>query len=221
MGNFFKTGDVTIQWFGHASFKIKTSDVVMYIDPYAGTIGNYSEKADLVLVSHEHYDHCDSTKINAAKDENTKIIASKNAAIKLANLDPDITTMLPGETATVKGIEISTIPAYNISKNFHPKNALGVGFIFTVSGVRIYFAGDTDLTPEMRNLATQNIDIALLPIGGTYTMDGNEAGEAANAIKAKIVIPMHYGSLPGLEMNAEKFMERTGDSIRVIILKLE
>ena len=221
MVDFFKINEVKIEWLGHASFKITTDDITIYIDPYAGTVENYSQKANLVLISHDHYDHCDTEKIQLISNDNTKIISSKSCANKLKDINSNLNTqsMSSDEKITIEEVEITAIPAYNISKKFHPKNAGGLGFIFTISDVKIYFAGDTDFIPEMKNLASQNIDVALLPVGGTFTMNCTEAGLASNAIHAQVVIPMHHGLIPGLEMNIEKFKEKMDNSTKIILLE--
>lgn len=172
-----------IKVLGHATVLITNSKTI-YIDPYKG---DFPKKADIILVSHSHYDHLDITKINEIKTENTKIFTSKEASSKILGS----ISMSPGDRQVIDGIIIEAVEAYNIDKKFHPKG-FGIGFIITIENKRIYFAGDTDFIPEMKTF--ENIDYALLPIGGTYTMDEQEAVKAAIAIKPKVIIPIHYGT---------------------------
>ena len=187
-----------IKWFGHASFKIIINGRIIYIDPYAGNY-NTEEKADIILVTHEHFDHMDMNKIGILRKKETVIIAAPSAAKKIGN---GARAIGYGEKINVGDIAIEGVPAYNLSKPFHPKG-LVVGFVVQAEGKRIYHAGDTDFIPEMENL--RNIDVALLPIGGTYTMDIDDAVKACLAINPKIAVPMHYNYLDGLERNADDF----------------
>ena len=179
--------DTKLTLIGHATFRIETPGITIYTDPYK--IPDNSPPADFILVSHSHYDHCDPDDIEKIKKESTIIIASEEAKRKLKG---DIQTVSQNDEITIQGLTIKTIPAYNISKPYHPKGA-GVGFIINTGQTTIYFAGDTDYTEEMQNLT--GIDICLVPIGGTYTMDEKEASEFVNHIKPKVAIPMHYGSI--------------------------
>lgn len=182
-----KFRDAKLTLIGHATFRIEIPDITIYIDPYK--IPDNSPPADFILVSHSHYDHCDPDDIEKITKESTIIIASEEAKRKLKG---EIQTVTQNDEITIKGLIIKTIPAYNISKPYHPKGA-GVGFIINTGQTTIYFAGDTDYTEEMQKLT--GIDICLVPIGGTYTMDEKEASEFVNHIKPKVAIPMHYGSI--------------------------
>ena len=204
-----KYGKIDIQWLGHATFLVKNS-VIIYTDPYV--LSDTMPKADIILVSHDHYDHCDSEKIKEIQKEDTVIICTTACGRKLVGKTQLISA---GKTLEVRGVKIKAVPAYNINKSYHPRG-LGVGFVFTLDGTTIYHAGDTDFVPEMKDIHT---DIALLPIGGIYTMDENEAAKAAEVIKPKIVIPMHYGTLPQTMGNPQKFKELiTNPNIEVRIL---
>ena len=180
--------DFLVKWLGHASFIIKAEDKTIYIDPYEG---EYAEKADLVLVTHSHHDHCNPSKINKVRKDNTTIIAPADCVPKIGG---KVKTLKPGETAIVGNIAVEATEAYNYKRfrsprtPYHPKG-LGVGYLITVEGKTVYHAGDTDFISEMNRLG--KIDLALLPSGGTYTMDNPEAVEAALAIKPKVAIPMH------------------------------
>ncbi len=188
-----------IEWLGHASFKL-SGEKIIYIDPWKIAAG---EKADIVLVTHEHYDHCSPEDIAKIAKEDTVIVAVADCQSKILKLDREIKLVEPGSRINVKGIDIEAVPAYNTNKQFHPKANQWVGYIVTIGGKRVYHAGDTDFIPEMAQL--KNIDIALLPIGGTYTMDAEEAARAANTIKPKLAVPMHVGDIIGTKADIEKF----------------
>jgi len=203
---------VIVKWLGHASFQIKAEGKNIYIDPYEG---EYAEKADLVLVTHSHFDHCDASKIEKVMKENTVIICPPECVSRLSG---NVKAIKPGEKIEVNGVIVEAVHAYNYKRfrspgnPFHPKG-FGNGYIITVGGKRIYHAGDTDFIPEMKDL--KNISLALLPSGGTYTMDNSEAAEAALAIKPEAVIPMHRW-----DSDPEVFRRKVEESsdIKVILL---
>ncbi|HOT91551.1 MAG TPA: MBL fold metallo-hydrolase [Anaerolineae bacterium] len=190
-----------LHWLGHDSFRLDGPPVI-YFDPWK-LKGNLPT-ADLVLVSHHHPDHCSSADIKKISGPNTVVIASHMAAKEL----PGAQAMRPGDKLSVAGVEVEAVPAYNVNKfrapgvPFHPKNEQHVGYIVTVEGVRVYFAGDTDHIPEMADF---RCDIALLPVSGTYVMTVEEAVAAARDIKAEITIPMHYGSGIGSADDGARF----------------
>lgn len=186
-----------IKWLGHASFRIETSGKVIYIDPFVVPAG--SPPADIILVTHDHFDHCDPAKIKDITSEKTRIVTTKKAAEKLSG---NIKIVKPGDSFEITGVRINAVYAYNLSKPFHHKGDC-VGFVVEAEGKRIYHAGDTDFVPEMNSL--QGLTVALVPIGGTYTMDLDEAVRAVSAMKPKIAIPMHYNYLEGLKADAAKF----------------
>jgi len=204
---------IVIKWLGHASFQVKADGKVIYIDPYEG---EYKEKADLVLVTHSHFDHCDTSKIRKVLKEDTVIICPADCASKI---EGNVRVLKPGEETRIDDIVVEAVHAYNYKRfrspgnPFHPKG-LGLGYVITVGGKRIYHAGDTDFIPEMKDL--KNISVALLPSGGTYTMDNPEAAEAALAIKPEIAIPMHrWNSSP----EAFKKKVESSSNIKVVILE--
>ncbi|MCS7118795.1 MAG: MBL fold metallo-hydrolase [Archaeoglobaceae archaeon] len=193
--------NVEITYLKHAGFKIKGSKV-LYIDPYEITEG--FEKADLILVTHDHFDHLDMKSIKRLSRSDTTVVTPKGCVIK----GFESFSLDERDEKIVKGVKIRTVPAYNINKPFHKKG--GVGYVIEIDNVSIYHAGDTDRIPEMKEI---EVDVALLPIGGTYTMDLREAVEAAKDIKAKLYIPMHYGAIPKTEANPEDFRLKVPNAV--------
>jgi len=181
-----------ITWLGHASIKIKSGDLVIYVDPYAGDYET-EDKADLIFITHEHYDHFSKEKIKQISADETIVVGTENIAGEI-----DSITLIPGEKESILDIAVEAVEAYNVKKSFHPKG-LGMGYILTIEGKRIYIAGDTDLIPEMNML---EVDLAFLPCGGTYTMDAHEAAGAATILEPKVVIPIHWGEIVGHEEDA-------------------
>ena len=182
-----------VKWLGHSSFQFRTSsDKVIYIDlKKYGKVVETSEKADIILVTHNHGDHCSPPKIEKLCKKDTSIIAPKDCAKRISG---NVKTLKPGEEITVDNVRVAAVEAYNIKrfkpsgKPWHPRG-YGVGYLIMAEGKTIYHAGDTDFIPEMRSLG--KIDLALVPTGEKYTMDNVEAAEATVAIKPKIAMPMH------------------------------
>ncbi len=189
---------IEVHWLGQSAFKIRHSGLVIYIDPY--NIKS-TEKADIILITHEHYDHCSPADIEKIRSNETTIVCNEKVAGKVQG---SVEIIAEGEELEVKGVKIRAVPAYNANKSFHPKG-LGLGFVLELGGKKIYHAGDTDLIPEMSSLGAT--DIAMLPVGGTYTMNAEEAAKAAETIGAKIAVPMHYGVAAGTRADAEKLAE--------------
>ncbi len=185
-----------IKWLGHAGFKIKGEKVV-YIDPFKI---NETEQADIIIITHEHFDHLSPEDIKKIQTEKTVIVVTPDCAPKVSG---NVKTISPGKTLSIDGIKIEAVPAYNSNKNFHLKENNWIGVIITINGKRIYHAGDTDNISEMSSL--KNIDVAMLPVSGIYVMTAEEAADAANRIMPKIAVPMHYGSIVGTKEDAEKF----------------
>jgi len=206
-----------IHWLAHASFRIDVDDQVVYIDPWQ--LGDDAPPADLILITHEHRDHCSPEDVAKIQKDDTVIVTISTSA---SNLSGDIQVVQPGDKLTVKGFPIEVVPAYNLTKfrspgnPFHPKEAGHVGFIVTVDGQRIYHTGDVDVIPEME---TFDVDVALLPVSGTYVMTVEDAIEAAKILQPKIAIPMHVGrGIGGLEM-AEQFKEKAPVPVEVLPLE--
>jgi len=205
--------NIDLEWLGHDGFKIKSS-IIVYIDPFKI---KQDEKADLILITHEHYDHLSLDDLKKISNKNTIIVASEICKGKFSNLSyKEVKFVKPEDKIKIDDINIEAVYAYNTNKQFHPKQGNRVGYILTINNTRIYHAGDTDLIPEMNNL--KNIDIALLPISGTYVMDVNEAVEAVKIIKPRIAVPMHYGAIIATRKEAEEFKNLASKYCKVEIL---
>ena len=197
-----------ICWLGHDGFRIE-GEKVIYFDPYQITA---TVPADIIFISHEHYDHCSVEDIQKIQKKDTVIVTNSSSA---GNLSGDVRVVKPGDKFTIDTVPVEVVPSYNVDKEFHPKTSGMLGFIVTIDGVRIYHAGDTDFIPEMKNI---HADIALLPVSGTYVMTAEEAAEAALTIKPVVVIPMHFGCIVGSEADAKLFAEKLEGKIKVNIL---
>ena len=228
---------ISIKWFPPSWFQIKTKDKIIYIDPaYLRTyftkypqkiefstwpdpidgLPEELERADVILLTHHHKDHCKSVTVNRLKDADTVVMAPKRC---IKELGKDIKVVAPGDEITFGDIKIKAVDAYNTeqgssTRKVHHKG-IGVGYLISIGGKTIYHAGDTDFIPEMLELG--DVDVALLPIGGTFTMDIQEGVDAAIAIKPEIVIPMHY-----LKADPEEFKEKVGarSNIKVVPLQI-
>ena len=200
-----------IHWLGHDTFKIQ-GEKTIFTDPFKI---RKKDTADIILITHEHYDHCSPEDVKKLVGKDTVIVAPADCAAKLRGT---VRVVKPGDSIEVSGIRIEAVPSYNTNKQFHTRDRGWVGYIFTVSGERIYIAGDTDRIPEMKAFKA---DIALLPVSGTYVMTAEEAIQAALDIKPKIAIPMHYGSIVGSGDDAKRFADGLKGKIAVEILPEE
>ena len=218
--------DITIRWLGHDSFLIQAKEKNIYIDPYQIT-GEGLPKADIVITTHEHFDHCNPEAINGVASEATVLVGPRICLQTLSGNEvpakKGVQELNPGEEITVGPITISAIAAYNThrfrspGKPFHPKESGHIGPILHIDDTTIYHSGDTDKIPEMDNLKPT---IALLPVSGTYVMDVPEAVEAALAVDAEITIPMHVGRGIGELSYADEFKEKLGNK-KVVVLSME
>lgn len=199
---------VRIHWLGHDGFKIVASGKTIYIDPYQLSEAQQNKNdADVVLISHNHYDHLSLDDLKHVIGKKTSIVAAKECVNKLNTIGAtEVKGVLPGDKVTVQGISVEATAAYNTNKQFHPKADNKVGFVITLNNLRIYHTGDTDDIPEFSKVSP---DVALVPVSGTYVMTAEEAARAVNEkIKPKkLAIPMHYASIVGSEKDAEKFKQ--------------
>ena len=199
----------------HSSIKIKDNKII-YIDPFK--IDKDYNDADIVFITHDHYDHYSEEDIDKVINENTTIIIPEELLTKILRKGINknaVITVESNKEYMVQGIKFETIPAYNTNKTFHPKENGWVGYIIEIKGVRYYIAGDTDITEENRRV---KCDVAFVPVGGTYTMNYSEAAELVNIIKPKIAVPIHYGSIVGTKQDATNFIKLLHSSIKGIIL---
>ncbi len=202
-----------IHWLGHDAFRIDAGGRVIYIDPWKISGG---PQADIILITHDHRDHCSPEDVAKIRGKNTHVVTVKAAAAKLP---PPVTVVKPGDSLTVEGVPVTVIPAYNVDKFrspgvlFHPREAGYAGYLITVSGITIYHAGDSDPIPEM---ASVKADIALLPVSGIYVMTAEEAVAAADQIRPKLAIPMHVGRGIGSMADAERFKQKASVPVRIL-----
>ena len=191
---------------------------MIYIDPF--NIKDSINDADVIFITHSHYDHYSPKDIEKVKKENTIIVITKdlyNEVTELGFNEEKIITVNPNQTLSVSDINVTTIPAYNINKKFHPKDNEWVGYILDIENTKYYIAGDTDITDENRKV---QCDVAFVPVGGTYTMTSEEAAKLVNEIKPKIAVPIHYGSIVGTRQDAVDF-ERNLDEVIVCRILIE
>ena len=199
----------------HSSIKINKEKVI-YIDPFK-IDKNYND-ADIIFITHDHYDHYSEDDIDKVRKFNSIFVIPDDLLPKLLEKginQENIFTLDSGDTEIIDGIKVEAVPAYNTNKPFHPKENNWLGYIIEIKGVRYYIAGDTDITEENKKV---KCDVAFVPVGGTYTMDFKEAASLINEIKPKIAIPIHYGSIVGTEQDAIDFIRLLHPEIKGIIL---
>lgn len=221
-----------LHWLGHSSFRFDGSKII-YFDPWK--LPKNSKKADLIFISHEHFDHFSPEDVSAISSSETVIITDKAVSqwfgfqnsqshrsvrgqLEGKINSKEVKCLSPGETVEISGVKIQAVASYNIGKEFHTKDSRKLGFIVAIDGITIYHAGDTDNIPEMKNY---RCDLALLPVSGTYVMTAEEAAEAALAIKPKIAVPMHYADIVGSPADAEHFKGLLKGKIEVRMLTQE
>jgi len=220
-----KIGGIELKWLGHSGFLIENSKII-YIDPYQ--IKDNLPKADIILLTHDHYDHCSVNDLNKIIDKKTVLIMTAGCQSKVVRFEIPLQMEIvePGQEFEFGKVKISTVPSYNLDKSFHPKKENLVGYIIKMNDVIIYHAGDSDFIPEMQKLTGYNQPnksfIALLPVGGRFTMNAEEAFEAAKLIKPEIAIPIHWGNMVGSNNDASEFKELCDkEGIRCEILTKE
>jgi L-ascorbate metabolism protein UlaG (beta-lactamase superfamily) len=195
---------VEITWLGHASVMITDGPCTVFIDPWK--TGGDLPKGDFILVTHDHRDHYSGKDVENLSKATTRVIAPMPT--------PLVTNLIsPGETLHFGTFRVTAIPAYNARKKFHPRENGWVGYVIELSGKRVYYAGDTDNIPEMKEI---DVDAALVPVGGTYTMDALEAARAVDAMKVGVVIPTHFGDIVGSREDAESLARNTKKEIRIL-----
>ena len=206
-----------VEWLGHSGFRVRAPRATIYIDPYRVAEG---PAADLILITHGHYDHFSPLAVERLCHERTRLVAPAAVAERLAG---EVTSIAPGETLVdglPRGVEVTAVAAYNTSKRdgegrvFHPREAGWVGYDLNVRGERLYHSGDTDVIPEMDEVA--GVDVALLPVSGTYVMTASEAAEAARRIQPRVAVPMHWGEDIGTYEDALEFAERAPVEVRIM-----
>ena len=194
-----------IEALGHASFRLSGGGKVVYVDPYK--LDAAPHDATAVLVTHAHFDHCSPEDVAKVAGPESAIVAPADCGEKLAGIGSGFVVVNPGAEVDAGGVPVKAVAAYNTDKKFHPKANGWVGYVVTIGGETVYHAGDTDVIPEMEGLAP---DVALLPVGGTYTMTAEEAAEAFAQLEAKRGVPMHFGSVAGSRADADRFLELIG-----------
>ncbi len=185
-----------VTWLGHASFRIEGSTSTVYIDPWKL---KSAVPADVVCITHSHYDHLSREDVEKIRKDSTVIIGPEDCG---SDFGETFKAVSPGGNVTVGDVKVEAVPAYNTDKNFHPKANNWLGYIVTVDGVRIYHTGDTDVIPEMADV---DADVALIPVGGTYTMTVAQAAEAVDKINPKVAVPMHCGDIVGTLQDRDSF----------------
>lgn len=192
-----------IECLGHSTIKFNNSKKIIYFDPYNIEV-NYND-ADMIFITHDHYDHFSTEDIKKVKKDNTIIVVTEDIyqkALEIGFSKMNIVTVKPNNNYLISNIKFTTIPAYNINKQFHPKENNWVGYIIEFNSIKYYIAGDTDVIDENINI---ECDVAFLPVGGTYTMTYEEAAILCNKMQPKLVVPIHYGVLVGSKKDAESF----------------
>jgi L-ascorbate metabolism protein UlaG (beta-lactamase superfamily) len=199
----------------HSSIRIQSGDTVLYVDPYK--VSGRPQDADFVFITHDHFDHFSPEDIEKVSCDKTVLVVPEKMRDKVlqeADETRGIIPVKPDAPYDINGFSFETVPAYNRLKPFHPKTAGWVGYIFCLDGKRIYVAGDTDATPDAKKV---RCDVALVPVGGTYTMNASQAAELVNTIRPAAAIPTHYGSVAGSAADAESFRDKVDPAVHVEI----
>lgn len=189
-------------WYRQSALKWKGRGITLHIDPWGVPDGD--ERADLILITHAHFDHFNPDDLPKVTKESSIILAPQDVAAEIKT--GDVRGVKPGQTIEAAGLQIATVPAYNLAperQDFHPRDNNWVGYVLDLGGTRTYLAGDTDHTPEMADIKT---DLAFVPIGGTYTMDVSEAAGAIKEISPRLAVPYHFGFVVGSKTLGEEFV---------------
>lgn len=208
----------SVEWLGHAGFRVAAAGATIYIDPYR--VADGAPKADAILITHGHYDHFSPRDVERLSHDRTWLVAPPAVAERVAGRVVSISPGQAHELEHLHGVDVAAVAAYNTSKRdsdgrvFHPREAGWVGFDLNVRGERLYHSGDTDVIPEMD--AVVGVDVALLPVSGTYVMTAGEAAEAARRIQPRWAVPMHWGGHIGTRADAEAFAEQAPVEVRVL-----
>lgn len=205
-----------IECLGHSTIRISNNGEIIYIDPFK--INAATNDADIIFITHNHYDHFSPEDINKVRKENTIIVVTKDLCDEVVGLgfeQSKIIYVKPSQMYSVCDIFFQTVPAYNINKSFHPKENDWVGYVLKINNIKYYIAGDTDITEDNKKV---KCDVAFVPVGGTYTMTAEEAAELVNTIKPKVAVPIHYGSIVGTEYDAKLFKKLIEERIDCEIL---
>lgn len=196
-----------IKWLGHASFRIEGDTATVYVDPWKLT---GSAKADVICITHSHFDHLSEEDVDKIKKAETVIIGPPDCKAGFGDAFKEIAA---GGSHKAHGVTVEAVPAYNTDKAFHPKSNNWVGYVITVDGVRVYHTGDSDIIPEMEQV---NADVALVPVGGTYTMTVEQAAEAVAKIDPKVAVPMHCGDIVGTLNDRDAFKKACKTSVVIL-----
>ena len=205
-----------IECLGHSTIKFNKMGKIIYVDPY--NIKEEIHDADIIFVTHSHYDHYSEEDITKIKRDDTKIVVTSDLAnnvIDFGFMSNDVTIVLPNNKYEVDDIKFSTVNSYNINKQFHPKENNWVGYIIELDGIKYYIAGDTDINEDNQKV---KCDVAFVPVGGTYTTTAQEAAGLVNIIKPKVAVPIHYGTIVGSEEDANIFRDNVEEDIEVKIM---
>ena len=204
-----------IRVYSQNCIRIETEKGIVYVDPFQ--MKESPKDADFILITHDHYDHFSPEDIGKAAGRDTVMVVPENMKDKAKEAEGFVkrtVTVKPGISAEIDDLKLETVPAYNIKKPFHPESAGWVGYILKDGGKRIYIAGDTDATKEAKAV---KCDIALVPIGGTYTMDAKTAAELVNELRPETAIPVHYGTIVGKPSDGEVFAKHVKEPVKAEI----